>query len=221
MLFRSGAGTVISIELAQKVVEAGAQFIVSPGFNPTVVDWCLEHKIPIIPGINSPSGVETALEKGLSVLKFFPAEVSGGLAMLDALSGPFNNVSFMPTGGINLTNLADYSKHRSVLAVGGSWMVKNELIEAENWEEITRLSREAVSTLHGFSFVHVGINQGNEKEAEETARLFSLFGFTPKQGKSSIFNGTAIEVTKTPFRGTKGHIAIGCYNIERALYQTM
>jgi 2-dehydro-3-deoxyphosphogluconate aldolase/(4S)-4-hydroxy-2-oxoglutarate aldolase len=212
-----GAGTVINVALAEKAIEAGARFIVSPGFNPSVVDYCLSRGVPIVPGVNNPSGVEAALEKGLEVLKFFPAEASGGTAMLDALGGPFAQVSFMPTGGIELKNLADYAKRGNVLAVGGSWMVKADLIETENWAAITALSKEAVTAIHGFSFAHMGINQKDEKEASETASLFALFGFAAKPGNASIFNDTVIEVMKSPFRGTSGHIGLKCWNIERAL----
>lgn len=212
-----GAGTVLTIENAEKAIAAGAKFIVSPGFNPAVVDYCISKKIPVVPGVNNPSGVEAGLEKGLEVLKFFPAEASGGVAMLDALAGPFANVQFMPTGGIELKNLADYAKRSNVLAIGGSWMVKADLIENSDWETISRLCREAVTAIHGFTFAHVGVNQKNEDEATQTAEMFALFGFAPKFGTSSIFNDTVIEVMKSPFCGTMGHIGLKCWNIERAL----
>lgn len=212
-----GAGTVINLDLAKKAVDAGAKFIVSPGFNPSVVDWCLANGVPVVPGVNNPSGVEAGLERGLDALKFFPAEASGGVAMLDALAGPFPQVSFMPTGGIDLKNLADYAKRPNVLAIGGTWMVKPEFIEKEDWTTVTTLCREAALAIHGFSFAHVGINSSTEAEATDTAALFALFGFAQKIGNSSIFNDTVIEVMKSPFRGTKGHIGFKCWNIERAL----
>jgi 2-dehydro-3-deoxyphosphogluconate aldolase/(4S)-4-hydroxy-2-oxoglutarate aldolase len=212
-----GAGTVINVELAKKAVASGAQFIVSPGFNPAVVDWCISQNVPVVPGVNNPTGVEAALEKGLDVLKFFPAEASGGVAMLDALAAPFGQVSFIPTGGIDSLNLSGYAKRANVLAVGGSWMVKADLIDAENWAGITALSREAVTAVHGFSFAHMGINQEDGQEAEDTANIFARFGLAPKSGNSSIFNDTIIEVMKSRFRGTHGHIGFKCWNIERAL----
>jgi 2-dehydro-3-deoxyphosphogluconate aldolase/(4S)-4-hydroxy-2-oxoglutarate aldolase len=212
-----GAGTVINAELAQKAVDAGADFIVAPGFNPSVVDWCLARGVPIVPGVNGPANIELCLERGLDVLKFFPAEASGGVAMLDALSGPFGQLSFMPTGGVDMRNLADYARRSNVLAVGGTWMVKAELIQSEDWPAITALCREALVALHGFSFAHMGINQGSESEAAATASLFALLGLAPKAGASSIFSGPAIEVMKSPFRGAKGHIAFSCCSIERAL----
>ena len=212
-----GAGTVINVKLAEQAVAAGAKFIVAPGFNPAVVDWCLSHNVPVVPGINNPTGIEAGLERGLEVLKFFPAEASGGVTMLDALAGPFAQVSFMPTGGIGPANLADYAKRRNVLAVGGTWMVKSSLIDNNDWPTITALCRDAALAVHGFSFAHMGINSANGAEAAKTARLFSLFGFQPKEGNVSIFNDTIIEVMKSIGRGTRGHIGFKCWNIERAL----
>lgn len=212
-----GAGTVINVELAKKAIEAGAKFIVSPGFSPDVVDYCISQNVPIVPGVNNPSGVEAGLAKGLTTLKLFPAEASGGVNMLSSLAGPFPQVKFMPTGGIGMKNLADYAKCSNVHAIGGSWMVKADLIDNENWDEITRLCKEAVVALHGFSFAHVGINSKDDAEAKKTAGLFELFGFAAKEGNSSIFNSTIVEVMKSPFRGTNGHIGLKCWNIERAL----
>lgn len=212
-----GAGTVINVDYAKRAVDSGAKFIMSPGFNPSVVDWCLDRKVPIIPGVNNASGIEIGLEKGLEVFKFFPAEASGGTAMIDALSGPFPHISFIPTGGIDAKNLSDYARKGNVLAVGGSWMVKSDLIESENWDAVTALCKEAIVALHGFSFAHVGINQKDETEASETADTFAHFGFAPKPGNSSIFNDTVIEVMKSPMRGTQGHLGFKCWNIERAL----
>jgi 2-dehydro-3-deoxyphosphogluconate aldolase/(4S)-4-hydroxy-2-oxoglutarate aldolase len=137
--------------------------------------------------------------------------------MLDALGGPFAQVSFMPTGGIELSNLGDYARRANVLAVGGSWMVKADLIEKEDWPAVTALCREAVSHIHGFRFAHLGINQKDENQATETSNLFACFGFAPKPGNSSIFNDSVFEVMKSPFRGEKGHIGLYCWNIERAL----
>ena len=212
-----GAGTVINVDYAKRAKEAGAKFIVAPGFSPDVVDWCIANNMPVVPGINNPSGVEAGLAKGLEVLKFFPAEASGGVTMLSALSGPFPQVKFMPTGGISMKNLCDYAKCSNVHAIGGSWMVKSDLIEAENWAEITRLCKEAVVALHGFELAHIGLNADNADEAMQAAKLFALFGFALKDGNSSIFNASCIEVMKSKGRGKNGHIAIKCWNIERAL----
>jgi 2-dehydro-3-deoxygluconokinase len=144
-----GAGTVLTTEQARQAAEAGAQFIVSPGLNPAVVRWCVEHGIPVIPGCVTPSDVETALSFGLNVVKFFPAENAGGLGMIKALSAPYGQIQFMPTGGINEKNLPDYLANPNVLACGGSWMVREGLIRSGDFEGITKLCRRAVSLISG------------------------------------------------------------------------
>lgn len=120
-----GAGTVINAELAEMAKDAGAEFIVSPGLNPATVEWCLANDMPIFPGVATPSEVELALSYGLTYLKFFPAEALGGIKMLKALSGPFPQVKFMPTGGINESNYKDYAELKNVFCVGGSWVLGN------------------------------------------------------------------------------------------------
>jgi len=144
-----GAGTVLTVDHARQAMDAGAQFLVAPGFNPKVVDYCLAHGIRIVPGVNSPTDVEMGLDRGLAVLKFFPAEASGGLKMLKALCGPYSGVRFMPTGGITAKNLPDYLAFDRVLACGGTWMVETALISAGRFDEITRLTREAVRLIAG------------------------------------------------------------------------
>lgn len=139
-----GAGTVLTIDNVRKAVAAGAKFIVAPGFNPKVVDYCLGHNIPIVPGVNSPTDIEMGLDRGLNVLKFFPAEASGGLRLLKALVEPYGGVKFMPTGGINADNVLQYLALKQVVACGGSWMVKTDFISAGRFDEITRLTQEAV-----------------------------------------------------------------------------
>ena len=213
-----GAGTVINPELAEKAVNAGAKFIVSPGFGPATVEWCIKHDIPVTPGVCTPSEIERGLSYGLDVLKFFPAEASGGVNMLKNLAGPFPQVKFMTTGGINAANLADYAKAANVLAIGGSWMVKSDLIESENWDEITRLCKEAVLTLQGIELVHVGINTKGEKECEEAVQNFAKLGMSINRGNSSVFMDKSIEVMPRMFLGANGHIAFKCYDLERTAY---
>lgn len=139
-----GAGTVLNREQAIAAKEAGATFIVSPGFNPNTANACQEIGIDIIPGVNNPSTIEAALELGLTTLKFFPAEASGGVNMVKALLAPYSDVSLMPTGGINTNNIQDYLSIPRVLACGGTWMVDKKLVEEKNWDELARLTREAV-----------------------------------------------------------------------------
>lgn len=213
-----GAGTVLNAEQVDAAVEAGARFIVSPGLNPGTVKYCIEKNVPITPGTSSPSDIEQAIELGLEVVKFFPAEQSGGLAKIKAMAAPYVNMKFMPTGGINAKNLTSYLDFNKVIACGGSWMVPGDLINAGEWDKIEQLTREAVQTMLGFELAHIGINGENEEEAVKTAERFSfLFGFPTKIGNSSVFSGTAVEVMKAPFKGTHGHIAIRTNYIERAV----
>lgn len=138
-----GAGTVLTTEQAERAAAAGAKFLVSPGFNPRVVKRCLEKGILITPGCCTPSDIEQALENGLDVVKFFPAEPSGGLKMIQALAAPYGQVQFMPTGGIHPENVREYLRCSRVLACGGSWMVKSEWIRAGEFDKIRQLSQEA------------------------------------------------------------------------------
>lgn len=139
-----GAGTVLTTDQVDRAVAAGAKFIVSPGLNPRVVKYCVEKNIPITPGCSSASDIEQALENGLEVVKFFPAEPAGGLPMIKALAAPYVGVKFMPTGGINANNVKEYLGYNRILACGGSWMVKGNLIKAGDFAKITQLTKEAV-----------------------------------------------------------------------------
>ena len=213
-----GAGTVLTIKQARRAVSAGAQFIVSPGFNPKVVDYCLENNIPVTPGINNPTQIEMALERGIEVVKFFPAEASGGLPLLKSMSAPYTGIKFVPTGGINQNNLCSYLSNKKVHACGGSWMVKVDLISSGNFAEITRLTREAVSTMLGFEFAHLGINEENKDKALNSANLLShLFYFSVKEGATSVFADPDFEITKNQYLGKHGHIAIATNDIYRTI----
>ena len=139
-----GAGTVLTNEQIDRAVNAGASFIVSPGFNPKTLEYALSKGICMIPGTATPGEMEQAMGYGLDVVKFFPAELNGGLAMLKALAGPYRNLRWMPTGGINADNIADYLSFDKVIACGGTWMVSKNLIADKKWDEITALCIEAV-----------------------------------------------------------------------------
>jgi len=142
-----GAGTVLTPDLASRALEAGAQFIVAPGFGPRVVDFCLERGVPFYPGIATPTEVEAALEKGLKTLKFFPAEQMGGLDFLKAIASPYVDVSFMPTGGINLTNVVHYLAFKRVVACGGSWMAPADWIAAKQFDRIRDAAARAAEVV--------------------------------------------------------------------------
>lgn len=140
-----GAGTVLNVDQVGLADRAGSQFVVTPGFNPAVVEACIELDLPILPGINNPTGVEQAMGFGLEAVKFFPAEASGGVSFLKALSGPYPSIRFLPTGGIGPGNLGNYLALPNVLACGGTWIVSPALVRASRFDEITRLAVEAVA----------------------------------------------------------------------------
>lgn len=214
-----GAGTVLTTEQVDRAVLAGAKFIVSPGLNPEVVKYCVDRNIPVCPGCANPSDIEQAIALGLDVVKFFPAEAAGGLNMIKAMSAPYTGMKFMPTGGINAGNLNDYLAFKKIIACGGSWMVKSDVIKAGDFDKIEAMTKEAVQKMLGFEIKHIGINETDESAADKTAEQFStLFGFDKKIGNSSIFAGKGIEVMKTPYLGRNGHIAIATNNVDRAFY---
>jgi 2-dehydro-3-deoxyphosphogluconate aldolase/(4S)-4-hydroxy-2-oxoglutarate aldolase len=144
-----GAGTVLNTEQVKRAVDAGASYIISPGFNRDVVEYCVRHDIAVTPGAITPTEVQYLIEYGLEVVKFFPAEQAGGVNMIKALSAPFPNMKFMPTGGINVKNVLDYLAFKKVIACGGSWMVKDELIKSGSFDEIRKLVSEAVALVSG------------------------------------------------------------------------
>ncbi len=189
-----GAGTVLTTEQVDRAVNAGAKFIVSPGLNPKVVKCCMDKNIPILPGTATPSDVEAAIELGLEVVKFFPAEQAGGIKMIKAMSAPYTKMKFMPTGGITADNLKEYLDFNKIVACGGSFMVKKDLVVAGKFDEIEALTKDAVNKMLGFEVRHVGINATEENEA----------------------NG--MEIVKNLYLGACGHIAIATNYMERAIY---
>lgn len=143
------AGTVLTIENAERAVNAGAKGIISPGTNPEVVTWCIAHGVPVIPGCATPTEIEACMRMGLDTVKIFPAEVVGGVKMLKALSGPYSNMKFMPTGGVNPSNVLDYLALKNVIACGGSWIAPEKLLDAGEFNQIEKLVREAANLAAG------------------------------------------------------------------------
>jgi len=139
-----GAGTVLTTEQVDEAIAAGAKFIVSPGLNPEIVKYCIEKEIPITPGVVTPSEMEQAIQLGLQIVKFFPAEPSGGLPMIQAVAAPYTTLKFMPTGGVNPQNVKSYLNNNKIFACGGSWMVKGDLVNEGNFDKIRELTKEAV-----------------------------------------------------------------------------
>lgn len=213
-----GAGTVLTVAQVDEAVKAGAKFIVSPGYFDAVVDHCNEIGIPCFPGCVNASDMTKAVNAGLDIVKFFPAEALGGAGMIKQFTSVFP-LKFMPTGGITPKTLMDYLGNDRVAACGGTWMVKKDMINGHEWEKITAICKESVKTMLGLSLAHVGINCENAEEAEKTAKtLCTLFGFEYKPGNSSVFAGSAVECMKAPYLGKNGHIAIGTNSVDRAVY---
>lgn len=212
-----GAGTVLSRGQADAAIRAGAKFIVSPGLDVSVVRFCQEEGVPVFPGCATATEVQQAIALGLTTLKFFPAESSGGLRTIKALSAPFPQIRWMPTGGIGLGNLKEYLAFPKVVACGGSYLVRGADIAAGNWEAVTELCRRTVAVVRGaetesfgFEVMHVGFNQKSAAEAKQSAEMLrTLFGFGPMETPVSIFSTDRIEIMKQRGAGTLGHVAIG------------
>lgn len=213
-----GAGTVLNKKMVDKALDAGADFIVSPGYDDEVVDYCVEKGILIVPGCVMATEIQKALKRGLKILKFFPSELNGGVEAIKLLSGPFPEVKFVPTGGINFKNLGTYLSNKKVLACGGSYMATAEQIKARDFAGITAACRKAVDISLGFELAHVGINCGNEENAMTTAETIAdIFRMAPRYMGSAVFAGTAVEAVKADGWGRLGHIGFSTNSIPRAI----
>ena len=213
-----GAGTVLNLEQCKLAVECGAKFIVSPGYDEKTVAWCVENGVAVTPGCVTPTEIMAALKHGLKVVKFFPANVYGGLSAIKALSGPFVGLKFIPTGGVNQQNLGEFVSNPSIHAVGGSWVCPKADIAAHNFDKITQLCAEARRGVMGFELAHVGINCENADESLAVCEeLEKAFDFEVKTGNSSNFASTGVEVMKSMYLGKNGHLAVRTNKIETAI----
>ena len=215
-----GAGTVLTTDQADRAMAAGASFIVAPGFDPLVTKHVIDKGGLMMPGTCSAGEMQQAMNLGCDALKFFPAEANGGVSMLKNIGGALKTAKWMCTGGINAKNVNDYLAYDQIFAVGGTWMCKSDKIKAGAWDEITAMCKEAVDVMLGLELGHIGINCADDKEAMATAELLgSLLNMKVAPGNSSIFVGKKeFEIMKKPGRGTHGHIAIKCNNVDRAVY---
>lgn len=215
-----GAGTVLTIQQAQEAVKAGAGFIITPGFNEKVVAWCVENDIEVYPGVSTASEIELALSYGLHNLKFFPAESSGGAKKLKDLGAPYADLHFIPTGGINRNNMHEYLSLPNVEAIGGSFMLPNDLLLQKDWDGIRCLCQQAIKDLLQYELIHIGINSESAEESLQTAqRLCELFNFHYYKKPKSNFAGKGFEILHGQGRGKKGHIGIYTPYPQRAMYQ--
>jgi len=212
-----GAGTVLTTEQVDSALDAGAEFIVSPGLNPDVVKYAQSKGVVVIPGTSCASDIERAIALGLDTVKFFPAEALGGMKSIKALSGPYPKMKFMPTGGVNAANMNEYLKDPRIFAVGGTWMVKSDLIKEGKFDEIEKLTREAVLNMLGIRIKHIGVNVEKEEAAETADKFAALFQGAVRQTSKGYFGSDWIEVMAGGGPGTHGHIAMGVNSTERAL----
>lgn len=211
-----GAGTVTTKEQLDRAVSAGAKFIVSPGFNPKIVEHALSKNIPIIPGCTTPSEIEAALEFGINVLKFFPAEQSGGLAKIKALCAPYTNIRFIPTGGIDLQNISSYLEFEKILACGGSFMIKDEYVKEGSFDRITEMTKTAVNAILGFEISYGAIGVKDDKSfSDEQKYLSDIFSLPPVKCGLHTQIGNLFMLDK---KEDSGCIAIKTVSLERAIY---
>ncbi len=215
-----GAGTVLTTDQADRAIAAGASFIVAPGFDPNVTKHVLDKGCLMMPGTASSGEMQQAMNMGCEVVKYFPAEANGGVAMLKNIGAALKTAKWMCTGGVNAKNVNDYLGYDQIIAVGGTWMCKSDVIKAGQWDKITAMCQEAVDVMLGLELAHIGINSENEEEAMATANMLSsLLSKKVAVGNSSVFVGNKeFEIMKKPGRGKNGHIAIACNNVDRAIY---
>ena len=212
----AGAGTVLNIDQADRAIAAGAKFIVSPGLNPKVVAHCIEKNIPVIPGCSTPSDIDQALDFGLEVVKFFPAEQAGGIEYIKAISAPYSNVLFIPTGGINASNIGSYLAFNKVLACGGSWMVAADIINSGDFAKISALSRQALFSALGLRIAYIGINAGTKKAAVQAAAIFGAL-FPVVDSTNFVFAADTVRIAKHKEPGKHGQLVIGAPSMPRTL----
>ena len=215
-----GAGTVLTTDQADRAMAAGASFIVAPGYDPKVTQHVIDKGGLMMPGTCSAGEMQQAMNQGCECIKFFPAEANGGVGMLKNIGAALKTAKWMCTGGVNAKNVNDYLGYDQIIAVGGTWMCKSDKIKAGAWDEITAMCKEAVDVMLGLELGHIGINCADDAEAAKTAEtLGALLSMAVKPGNSSIFVGKKeFEIMKKPGRGTHGHIAIKCNNVDRAIY---
>ena len=214
-----GAGTILNCDQVNKAIDAGADFLVSPGFAPKVVSCSVRRGIPIYPGVTTPTEIEQAMEYGLDVLKFFPAETSGGVDKLKSFAGPYKNIRFIPTGGINEKNFKEYLALDNVVAVGGSFMIASTAMASGQFDAVKAELDRIIAMMLGLNVVRVGIHHTCAADALDSAKaLERAFYKIYSEGDSSFLCGAQeFELMKTDGRGTHGQIAIGVADIDRAI----
>ena len=212
-----GAGTVLNRQQVDSAIDAGAEFIVSPGTNPDTIAYCQEKGIPIIPGTSNAADLEVCMAYGLEVVKFFPAEQLGGIKMIKALAAPYNKLKFMPTGGVKEANVNDYLNDPVILACGGTWMIDKEAIKNKDFKKIEELTRGAVKAMLGIRIKHIGVNEENGN-GEDLAKMFAaFFGGNVRETSKGWFGSELVEIMRADkAKGKHGHIGVQTNNVDRA-----
>ena len=212
------AGTILTVEQAKTALEAGVEGLVMPGYDEEIIDFAIENNVPIVPGCITAADIQKGIRKGLKLFKFFPAENSGGLAAIKLLSGPFKGVKFLPTGGMDYSNIGTYLKEDFIAACGGSYMANAKMLAAKDFDTITANCKKAVDISLGLELAHIGINHESEEAAVNTAETISdIFRMNARYMNSAVFAGTAAEAVKSQGYGTKGHIGFYTNSVKRAM----
>lgn len=213
-----GAGTVLSKSAVDKAVAAGADFIVTPGYDEEIIDYCNQLGLTITPGCSTPSEIQAALKKGIVSIKFFPSEINGGIKALKLISGPYPEARFIPTGGITYNNLGEYLECGCILACGGSFMASADMLKNREFEKITQNCKRAVNISLGFELAHIGISNSDKESANHTAQVIAnIFGFETRECSASTFAGSIAECMHNKKFGEYGHIGIATNSIPRAI----
>lgn len=214
-----GAGTVVTKQQVDRAIDAGAKFVVSPGFHPEVTKYALHRGAKIIPGTATPGEMEQAMALGIDVVKFFPAEQNGGVSKLKAIAGPYRDLKWMPTGGIHTKNMMDYLNFNRIVCCGGTWMAKKELLDEEDWEAVTSICNQAVKTMLGIELAHIGIQVEDSATAERTAKMIcELLMLEYGRDEKTYYAGSAVQFMRYCEKGQKRHIAFSTNSVERAIY---
>ena len=212
------AGTVLTVSQAQAALDAGADALVMPGYDEELVDFAIERGVPIIPGCVTAADIQKGYKKGLRVFKFFPAEKSGGLDAIKLLAGPFKGARFLPTGGMNYSNIGSYLREKCIVACGGSYMADAALLAARDFNAIEKNCRRALEISLGFELAHIGINHSTAEEGVSTAAFIArAFGLELRDLGGAAFAGTAVESMKKQGYGKVGHIGFYTNSVERAI----
>lgn len=212
-----GAGTVLTIEQADLAIRSGAQFIVSPGLNVEIVKFCQAQGVVIIPGVATPTEIEMALSLGLETVKFFPASASGGVETMKALNGPYKQVTFVPTGGITMAELPEYSSYEGIAAIGGTFMLGKH-VQAKEWDCVTELCKQSVRSMLGLRLSHIGINSQYNDNSTDTVQAFTDLLFLPEsqEANKSLCAVSVIGVLNQQNHDSRGYISFTCHNVQRA-----